>query len=183
MNNIKDLRELYPQYLYGKGSYSFAKVRAREDGATLKVGNFTSIATDVQILLGGEHRPDWVTTSPLGSLWPDVPMHGHPRSKGDVAIGNDVWIGTGALILSGVTIGDGAVVGARAVIAKDVPPYAIVAGNPQQLIKYRFDRRTIERLLTVQWWNWGDEDIRAAAPMLMHNDIEQFLRYAEAKEG
>ena len=69
-----------------------------------------------------------------------------------MTIGNDVWIGSGAMILSGVTIGDGAVVAARAVVTKDVPPYAIVAGNPARLVRYRFDEATIAALLEAAWW-------------------------------
>jgi acetyltransferase-like isoleucine patch superfamily enzyme len=72
------------------------------------MGAFCSVASGVQILLGGEHRPDWVTTYPFSALWAKGRhLPGHPASKGDVVIGNDVWIGAEAMILSGVTIGDG----------------------------------------------------------------------------
>ena len=75
-------------------------------------------------------------------------------------IGNDVYIGTNAIILAGVTIGDGAVVGAGAVVTKDVPPYAVVAGNPAKIIKYRFTDDIIQKLLKLKWWNYDLHDLR-----------------------
>lgn len=81
--------------------------------------------------------------------------------------------------MSGVTIGDGAVIGARAVVAKNVAPYAIVAGNPAVVMKKRFDDATIQRLLEVQWWNWSDAKIKNALPLLLNDDIEKFLKFAE----
>ena len=81
-------------------------------------------------------------------------------TRGDVIIGNDVWIGYGATILSGVSIGDGAAIGACSLVVKDVPPYAIVAGNPAQVIRYRFDEETIHKLLKIRWWDWPDQRVR-----------------------
>jgi len=104
---------------------------------------------------------------------------GHPKTKGDVIIGSDVWIGTESLILSGVTIGDGAVIGARAVVAKDVPPFSVVVGNPAKIIKKRFDDQTIEKLLDIKWWLWPDSRISKAIPLLLSDDISKFIDYAE----
>lgn len=81
-------------------------------------------------------------------------------SKGPIIVGSDVWIGAQSIILSGVTIGHGAVVAANSVVNKDVPPYAIVAGSPAQIIKYRFDSNTIEKLLALKWWEWPVEKIK-----------------------
>jgi acetyltransferase-like isoleucine patch superfamily enzyme len=80
-------------------------------------------------------------------------------NKGNISIGHDVWIGHGATIVSGVKIGHGAVVGAQAVVAKNVPDYAVVVGNPAQVIKYRFESSAIEALLNINWWDWPDEKI------------------------
>ena len=109
----------------GEFSYGRPKVRFAEAGAVLTIGRYCSIADQVEILLGGNHRVDWVTTYPFSAqraLWKKAPKTAdYHASRGDVTIGNDVWIGSGAMILSGVTVGDGAVIAARAVVTKDVP--------------------------------------------------------------
>jgi len=177
----RDLRAQYPQYNMGRGTYGDLRVRSWGEGSTLTMGAFCSVAHGVQILLGGEHRPDWVTTYPFSVLWENGRhLPGHPASKGDVVIGNDVWIGAEAMILSGVTIGDGAVIGARSVVTKDVPPYAIVGGNPARLIRLRFDQTTIARLQNLQWWTWDDARIERFLPLLLSDSVEAFLREAES---
>jgi acetyltransferase-like isoleucine patch superfamily enzyme len=150
---------------------------------SIKIGNFCSIADNVSIWIGADHRSDWVSTFPFATLgWPEVfDILDTTRSKGNVLIGNDVWIGSGVLILSGVTIGDGAVIAARSIVTRDVPPYALVAGNPARIKKYRFDQKTIEKLLMIAWWNWPDTQIKAISPMLMSNNMAQFIDYCEAK--
>jgi chloramphenicol O-acetyltransferase type B len=174
------IAEAYPQYDIGPGSYGDLEVLWGNAGAQLKMGGYCSVAKGAQVMLGGEHRPDWVTTYPFSLVtegyrdWP-----GHPRSKGDVIIGNDVWICHGAMILSGVTIGDGAVIGARALVARDVPPYAIVSGNPARVIKMRFPEDIVARLLTLKWWDWPQDRIARAIPMLLADDITAFLDAAE----
>lgn len=82
------------------------------------------------------------------------------ESRGPVIIGNDVWIGTQSIILSGVTIGNGAVVSANSTVTRDIPPYAIAAGSPAKVIKYRFSDEIIDRLEKLEWWYWDDETIR-----------------------
>ena len=86
------------------------------------------------------------------------------------------------MILSGVTIGDGAVIGARALVTRDVPPYAVVAGNPAKVVKFRFDEIVINRLLTIKWWDWSEKQIEKAMQDLLNNKIEQFLDKAENGE-
>lgn len=78
-------------------------------------------------------------------------------SKGKIEVGNDVWIGDSAILLSGVSIGDGAVIAAGAVVASSVPPYAIVAGNPARIIRYRFPENKINELMSIKWWEWSEE--------------------------
>ncbi len=80
--------------------------------------------------------------------------------------------------MSGVTIGDGAVIGARAVVTKDIPPYAIAVGNPATIVKNRFDDKTIQSLLDIQWRNWSDSEIKQALPLLLDNKINDFINFA-----
>jgi len=174
------LAERYPQYQFGRGTYGDLSVLSWGEGATLEVGNYASIAAGVKVFLGGEHRIDWVTTFPFNVLWESSRHYeGHPKTKGDVIIGNDVWIGTEALIFSGVKIGDGAVIGARAVVTRNVAPYTVVAGNPARVVKFRFDTDTIERLLILKWWNWSEAQIERAMPEMLNQDIGLFLEKAE----
>lgn len=176
----QSLQTLYPEYTIGKWTYGTPKIRRWGEEAVLQIGAFCSIAEGVKIFLGGEHRIDWVTTFPFNVLWESGRgIKGHPKTKGDVKIGNDVWLGAECIVLSGVTISDGAVVGARSVVAQDIPPYAVAAGNPARIVKKRFDDVTIERLLRVHWWDWDDRKIEAALPMLLNNDIRSFLEFAE----
>ncbi len=179
----KSLLQLrYPEYEIGADSYGMPEVIANGFGTPrhLRMGKYCSIAKGVTIYLGSEHRPDWGTTYPFNIYWPEGQgITGHPKSKGDVVIGNDVWIATDALILSGVTIGDGAVIGARAVISRDVPPYTIIAGNPAKPIRTRFDPQTIDRFLAVRWWDWPKDKIARALPDLMAPDVDHFLTKAE----
>lgn len=181
VGSVTFLADLYSQYQIGSWSYGDLRVLDWGEGATLNVGAYVSVARGVTVLLGGEHRSDWVTTYPFSAHWPPArSFSGHPKTKGDVRIGNDVWIGFGATILSGVCIGDGAVLGAGALVSQDVPPYGIVAGNPARLIRRRFDDETIARLLRVKWWEWPEEVITRAMPDLLSRNCGNFLDRAES---
>lgn len=150
--------------------------------AGLKIGKYCSIGREVLMILGN-HRPDTVSTYPfkvLCGFWPEAKdMADDHFTKGDILIGNDVWIGARANIMSGVTIGSGAIIATAAVVTKDVPPYAIVGGNPAQVIRYRFPDKIIENLLAVAWWDWPEEIIRERMPLLMSDDIERFVQTFE----
>lgn len=167
-------------YRIGHSTYGRPRVRFPESGEALSIGCYGSIADGVELLLGGNHRTDWVTTYPfpaLPGLWPEASGHaGFHASGGPITIGHDVWIGSGAMILSGVTIGHGAVIAARSVVTKDVRPYAIVGGNPAREIRRRFDDATVEQLLEIAWWDWPRERVVAALPALMSGDIAAALR-------
>jgi Acetyltransferase (isoleucine patch superfamily) len=166
----------------GDFTYGNPQVFSWNEGAKLVIGKFCSVAQDVRIMLGGEHRPDWVTTYPFNALIDQFSsIQGHPKSKGDVIIGHDVWIGMSATILSGVHIGNGAVVGANALVTKDVPDYAIVGGNPARFIRFRFKRPVVKQLLRTAWWDWDDEALVAAIPMLQSGRIKDFLNYADKR--
>ena len=144
----------YKRYDIGKFTYGNPEVLQWTNKTTLTIGNFCSIAQGVKIFLDGEHYTNHVTTYPFKTIFNIGLASDDVRAKGDVTIGNDVWIGQDVIILSGVTIGNGAVIGAGSVISKDVPAYAIVAGNPQKLLKYRFNPENIEVLQNLKWWDW-----------------------------
>ena len=177
--NLLSLNPKLKKYEVGKFSYADQPPTVLNFGganSVLKIGNFCSIAAGVTIMLGGEHHPEWITTYPFNLALEDITCEDpNPYTKGDVIIGNDVWIGRKALILSGVHIGDGAIIGARSVVAKDVEPYSIVAGNPARLIRKRFDDKTIEKLLKIKWWDWDLEKIKENVPLLLSNNIKKFI--------
>jgi acetyltransferase-like isoleucine patch superfamily enzyme len=164
----------------GEFSYGRPKVRFPESGAALTIGRYCSFADRVEILLGGNHRVDWVSTYPfsaLRALWPKAPRsQAYHDTNGDVTIGHDVWFGSGAFILSGVSIGDGAVVAAHAVVTKDVPPYAIVGGNPAGVIRYRFDEATVAALLDAAWWDLRPDEVARLIPLLQSERIADVIR-------
>lgn len=171
----------YPQYDIGRWTYGELKIYSYNDGTKLRIGSFCSIASNVTILLGGEHRSDWATTYPFSAVWKTAAgFKGHPGSKGDVTIGHDVWIGYGATILSGVDIGTGAVVGAHSVVTRSIPPYGIATGNPARLKRHRFDSPVIARLLASEWWNLPDDKIQLLLPALLCPDVESFLQQVES---
>jgi len=167
-----------PMYEIGDYTYGHPEVLSYGEGARLRIGKFCSIASQVRIFLGGNHRTDWTTTYPFAAFigdWPEAAgIAGAPTSKGDVVVGNDVWIGHGATILSGVRIGDGAAIGAMAVVTKDVPDYAVVAGNPARVVRMRFDDATIGRLIQLKWWDWPAEQVRANLPVLCSDRVDEF---------
>src|SRR3712207_1627096 len=109
------------------------------------IGRYCAIATNVRFLMaGGNHAMLGPSTFPFGIFggdWRDrtLDLVHAGESRGDTVVGNDVWIGYGAIVMSGVTIGDGAIVAAGSLVAADVPPYAIVAGNPARVVKSRYD--------------------------------------------
>jgi acetyltransferase-like isoleucine patch superfamily enzyme len=176
---LHSLQEKFPQYDIGIGSYGDLRVYDWGN-ATLKMGKYCSIAGGVKIFLGGAHHTEWVTTYPFNALWDAGKfVDGKTLTKGDVVIGNDVWIATDAVVMSGVTVADGAVIGARAVVTKDVGPYEVVVGNPAKAVKKRFDDDTISRLLEISWWDWQVQRIEKALPLLMQNNIADFISAVE----
>lgn len=170
-----------PSGTIGEGTYGGATVYHFTVNGRLQVGRYCSFADSVEILLGGNHRHDWVSTYPFPNR-DERFAHLPPAAstRGDINIGNDVWVGRGATILSGVTIGDGAVVGARAIVSRDVAPYSIVAGSPARHMRFRFKAEQIESLLRIAWWDWGEARIFEAVPEMMQNDIDSFISAAES---
>jgi acetyltransferase-like isoleucine patch superfamily enzyme len=152
----------------GKHTYGHNNIRVhfQEDGfPAVTIGNFCSIADEIDIFVGGEHAWKWVSTYPFGIVnkeaFPVDPVDGVSLGIEPVIIGHDVWIGHGVTIMSGVTIGNGAVVAANSHVYKDIGPYELWGGNPAKFIRKRFSDATIEILEYIQWWNKPDEEIMA----------------------
>ncbi|ABN78652.1 type B chloramphenicol O-acetyltransferase [Cereibacter sphaeroides] len=173
----------YSGYYHGHGFDDCARYLLPDAGVDrLVIGSFCSIGSGAAFIMAGNqgHRADWISTFPF--FWmPEVPAFAEARNgyqpAGDTIIGNDVWIGSEAVILPGVTVGDGAIVGTRAVVTRDVPPYAIVAGNPARVIRHRFEEEDIRLLLDMRWWDWPEEALRAAMSLMTAGDVRRLHAY------
>lgn len=151
-------------------------------GDKLMIGSFCAIANGAKFLMGSaNHQMGSVTAYPFaafGDAWEAVvPPHLSqlPR-KGDTVLENDVWIGRESIIMPGVHIGNGAIIAARSVVTKDVPPYAIVGGNPAKLIRMRFDEEMIGLLQQLKWWDFRNETLIRWLPVLCNENIEEVKR-------
>jgi acetyltransferase-like isoleucine patch superfamily enzyme len=159
------------------GAYTYSSFRTRLTNCS--VGRYCSIG-DYCVLNPGAHPSDWLSTSPFP--YHDIFNVGATSAEfadryPPILIGNDVWIGGQSSVMGGVTIGDGAIVALGSVVTKDVPPYAIVAGVPARIVKYRFAEELIADLLAFCWWrldipsasragfapSWGDPAAALAA--------------------
>jgi acetyltransferase-like isoleucine patch superfamily enzyme len=170
--HIQDPRVTVGDYTYFDRHISLALFTPDD---RIKIGKFCSLAKDVVIFGGGNHITTRATTFPFKWLSAEVEpeeRYTDAASKGTTMIGHDVWVGYGATIMSGVKIGNGAVIGAQAVVAKDIPAYAIVVGNPAKVIRYRFKPETIERLLELAWWEWEPAKIAANLELIYTNPDE-----------
>lgn len=169
---------------YGKHTYGKLTVLAWGDkykSSLVNVGSYCSIATDVFVVLDGNHSYTGFSTFPFKeSLGWDTTANIWAKSIPE--IGSDVWIGMNALILSGVSIGHGAVIAANTVVTKDVPPYAIVAGNPGRIKKYRFSQDIINELLRYPWWTLPDETIRKEILPTIGNIHDTIAKLKELNE-
>ena len=154
----------------------------------LIIGRYCAIASGVRFVMPGANHADLgPSTFPFGIFGPpwDVTMDlvmGAP-SRGDTVVGNDVWLGYQALVLPGVTIGHGAVVAAASVVASDVPPYAIVGGNPARVIRQRYGDEDVERLLRAAWWDWPVELVTENARTIMSGTPEELERIGVQLRG
>lgn len=141
----------------------------------LVIGKFVQIANGVRFITSSANHPMLgFSTYPFAIFNPDTmgAYTAEVAGHGDTVVGNDVWLGYSATVLPGVTIGDGAIVGAGAVVSRDVPPYAVVAGNPADVRRMRFDADTIEALLSIRWWDWDIARIEAARDALENADLK-----------
>jgi virginiamycin A acetyltransferase len=158
-------------------------------GDRLVIGRFTAIASGVRFMMNGaNHAMTGLSTFPFGIFgagWEQGFDFETIRAglRGDTIVGNDVWIGTEAMIMPGVRIGNGAIVAARAVVASDVPPYAIVGGNPARVIRMRYTAEVIDRLEAIAWWDWPVETISAHLDAIRGDDLSALERVAAEVTG
>lgn len=174
----------HPRMEIGDFSYFTHSGKADETAATLApylypfsqerlvIGRFVQIAREAIIITSSaNHAMSGVTTYPFRVFSPDTIAGYQDLPFQDTIIGHDVWIGHGATIMPGVTIGSGAIIAARAVVTRDVPPYAIVGGNPATVIRKRFADEEIAGLLALAWWDWPLDKIERALPHLESGDM------------
>lgn len=140
--------------------------------AVVTTGAFCSFGPNINAYIDGNHFIDTFSTYPFARLFPEAPPNNWGKSN--PTIGNDVWIGRDVTIYSGVDIGDGAVIAGQSVVTKSVPPYAVVAGNPARIVKYRFDEDTIREFLEVKWWDLPDSFLRTLVPH--QSNVQDVLR-------
>lgn len=139
--------------------------------AQVTIGSYTSIGPYVQMHSLTQH-----SCIQDRSLVATAQLPGYPRTHSEekIEIGSDVWIGRNAVLLGNIKIGDGAIIGAFSVVAKDVPPFAVVVGNPAVIKRYRFTDEEIKRLLEIKWWNWKDDKIKENIALL--KDIKKLCQ-------
>lgn len=147
------------------GRHSHSNLRASSflhctGQSPVEIGAFCAFAPEVLFVCHANHPTETASTFGIQDrIVKTKTLYEYLRTKGPIVIGNDVWVGTRAIILSGVTISDGAIVAAGSVVTRDVPPYAIVAGNPARFIRYRFSGETIAAMRSIRWWDWPLEVI------------------------
>lgn len=172
-HRIKNKKNTAAQNTYKIGEHSYCA--AAFVSPTAKIGKYCSIASGA--IIGVDNHPtNWATTSPhIKNIEKDI------RFK-KVEIGNDVWIGANAIIVNSkkdnIKIGNGAIIAAGAVVTKDIPPYAIAAGIPAKIIKYRFSDEIISRLLQSKWWDIPISELKN----LDVENVEHFLEQIETRQ-
>ena len=164
----------------GKYTYSYHDLQVFSKDTT--IGAFCSIGQKV-VLGHGTHPLSFLSSSPYFYFknlhFKSETTHNHDEfwDYPAITIGNDVWIGDGVFVKNGIKIGDGAVIGAHSLVTKDVPPYAIVAGVPAKIIRYRFPEKIIADLLELKWWCLPDEVIK----QIPYDDIEQAIAFLKKR--
>lgn len=160
-------------YIVGAEIQSGINFNYGEGVHCIQIGRYSALAEKITFLVNLNH--DYKSVYQGSPGFAPGTAKSRLRRKGSVLIQNDVWIGHGATILSGVTIHNGAIVGAESVVTKEVPPYAIVAGNPAKIIGYRFEKEQREALNAIGWWNW-DSDLLMERREDFEKPVELFIK-------
>jgi len=160
------------------GRYSYGPLNVHSFGNSnekLIIGDFCSIASGVKFLLGGEHSYKNISTYPFKEFFSKENVNTY--TKGPIIIEDDVWIGEDTLILSGITVGRGSIIGAKSIVTKNIPPYAIYAGN--KVIKYRFEDEIIKKLLKLDYQKLDMKNFKFIEEKLYENidahNIEEII--------
>lgn len=141
----------------------FTRITQAEIGSYVSIGNNVAIGQ-------GEH-PSMCPSTHIGfERDPFALLTAAPCS-----VGSDVWIGSYAFIKRGVRVHDGAIIGTHSVVTRDVPPFAIVAGVPARVLRYRCDEDTRDKMLEIKWWTWEDSKINKYRHLFTGNTIEKFV--------
>lgn len=160
------------------GAFSYANSRLRGD---TQIGRFCSIAGGVKVM-GPDHPTDRFTSHLFTYIDVEAKMANVTPTEYEKLyrpapiIDNDVWIGEDVTLKTGITIGHGAIIAARSVVTKDVPPYAIVGGVPARIIRFRFEQDVIQKLLSLEWWNYKPSNLP-----YQKMDINEFVESLEKK--
>lgn len=152
----------------------------------LVIGRYCALARDVRFVMNAaNHRRSGVSTYPfpmLGGDWLEhMPLFAQRPTTSDTIVGSDVWLGYRVTVLPGVRIGNGAVVAAGSVVSGDVDPFTVVGGNPARVMRRRFDRRDVQRLERIAWWDWPAAVVTRHVPVIMSGDVDALERAAHTE--
>ncbi|WP_111430497.1 CatB-related O-acetyltransferase [Rhodobacteraceae bacterium DSL-40] len=149
-------------------------------GDRLVIGRFVAIASGVRILMnGGTLAIAGFSTYPFNVFCGAWAQGFDPAShKSETVVGSDVWIGTDAVLMPGITIDPGALIAARSAVIRNVPAYALAAGNPARIVRRRFNEATVSHLLALAWWDWPVDHITAPFDAIRGADITALKKAA-----